>query len=379
MADTGSAGFWSYTHRDDELVEGRILRLAKKIGNAFELITGKELEVFVDSTEISWGDSWRERIDKALLNGTFLIPIVTPKFFLSQECRKEVLTFSGHAASLGLDDLLLPIYYVDVPALNEDPSADEVMAIIAKRQWVDWRHLRLEDEGSQRYRSAINEMALRLKGIVESVSPSPILTALESGSAEESSEDEPGFLDVMARAEEVMPRWSETLNEISEVTTDIGSHAQWASDAMAESDRRGRGFAGRLAVVRQMKQRLETPVIRYASLSSKYASELVAIDPAFIAVIRQVADGGLAESDLSAAREFFGVIKGLVESSRQVYPMLEEFSDSVKVPAQQSSDLRPLMKKLGSSIQQVIDGRTIIEEWGRLIDETGLIDDADGQ
>ncbi len=349
--------------------------MATKIGNAFELITGKELAVFVDNTEISWGDSWRERIDKALLNGTFLIPIVTPKFFLSQECRKEVLTFSGHAASLGLDDLLLPIYYVDVPALNEDPSTDEVMAIIAKRQWVDWRDLRLEDEKSQRYRTAINDMALRLKEIVESASPSPILAGLEPSDAEDASEEEPGFLDVMARAEEVMPRWSETLNDISGVTTEIGSHAQWTSNAMKESDRRGRGFAGRLAVIREMKQRLDGPVDKYADLSSKYASELVAIDPAFIAVIRQVADGGLTEGDLSAAREFFRVIKGLVESSQQVFPMLEEFSESVKMPAQQSSDLRPLMKKLQLAIQQVIDGRTIIEEWGRLIDETGLMGD----
>ncbi|MCX5604180.1 toll/interleukin-1 receptor domain-containing protein, partial [Streptomyces phaeochromogenes] len=73
--NTGPAGFWSYTHRDDEIDEGRIKRLAKKIANEFEGITAEELHVFLDKNDIKWGDEWRNRIDTALTGSTFFMPI----------------------------------------------------------------------------------------------------------------------------------------------------------------------------------------------------------------------------------------------------------------------------------------------------------------
>ncbi|WP_149030417.1 hypothetical protein [Kitasatospora sp. MBT66] len=80
MADNEPSGFWSYTHRDNDLDGGRILRLAEAIRNEFEIITGNELKVFVDSKSISWGDEWKLRIDTAIFGITFLIPVMTPRF-----------------------------------------------------------------------------------------------------------------------------------------------------------------------------------------------------------------------------------------------------------------------------------------------------------
>lgn len=137
-------GFWSYTHRDDELNKGRIRELAKLISDEYEVITAEDLRIFVDKNDLEWGAEWRSRIEAALAGTTFCIPIVTPAFFKSPECRREVLTFSGHARSLGLEELLLPILYVKVPGLSED-SPDEVMSLIANRQYVDWTKLRTED------------------------------------------------------------------------------------------------------------------------------------------------------------------------------------------------------------------------------------------
>ncbi|MFI6583208.1 toll/interleukin-1 receptor domain-containing protein [Embleya sp. NPDC050493] len=167
MNNEHPVGFWSYTHRDDELDDGRIRRLAQSIGDEFEIITGEELKVFVDKKSIEWGDGWRIRIDTALTSSTFLIPIITPRYFKSQQCRREIITFAGHAASLGLDELLLPIHYVNVPELTDNKDEDEVIALIRKRQWVDWRDLRLEDEKSPEYRKAINQLAARLSKILE--------------------------------------------------------------------------------------------------------------------------------------------------------------------------------------------------------------------
>ncbi|MFD0544340.1 toll/interleukin-1 receptor domain-containing protein [Streptomyces mexicanus] len=98
-------GFWSYTRRDDEIEQGKIKRLVDLISNEFEIMTGRELHIFFDKEDISWGEEWRSRIDSALMGTTFMIAIVTPRFLRSQECRREVITFSSHASSRGLDDL----------------------------------------------------------------------------------------------------------------------------------------------------------------------------------------------------------------------------------------------------------------------------------
>lgn len=230
----GPAGFWSYTHRDDELDEGRIRRLAVAIAHAFEITVGDELHVFVDNSSISWGEQWRARLDSALTSTTFLIPIVTPKFLRSQECRREIITFSSHAASLGLDDLILPIHYVNVPQLTEENSSDEVVQLISRRQWVDWRQLRLKDESSPEYRQAVNQLALRLKGILEAP-PAGGPIAIASGNTEA---DQPGFLDSLAEMEVALPEWAETVQEFGKVLNSLNEKTQDSATLLKQSDER---------------------------------------------------------------------------------------------------------------------------------------------
>lgn len=158
-------GFWSYVQSDNENSRQRIRRLADLIRAEFSLITGEELRLFTDR-DIEWGQHWEARIDQALRAVTFLIPIITPSYFKSEACRKELLTFSGHASSRGLDELLLPIYYVPVPALDEHrEGVDQAVDLIAKTQWRDWRDLRLTSEDDPAYLEAINGAAMRLADI----------------------------------------------------------------------------------------------------------------------------------------------------------------------------------------------------------------------
>jgi hypothetical protein len=83
------AGFWSYARDDDERDGHGLLRLAARIQDEFALVTGETLTLFVDRNEISWGDEWRRRIETALAETTFFVPIITPLYFKRQECRRE--------------------------------------------------------------------------------------------------------------------------------------------------------------------------------------------------------------------------------------------------------------------------------------------------
>jgi hypothetical protein len=122
------------------------------------------LELFLDRDSLDWGDAWRDRINLALGSAPFFIAVITPKFVRSEECRKELIAFSGEAKSRGFDRLLLPILYIDVPGLSEN-SDDEVLALIARTQFVDWTKLRLMDPNSPQVLQAINELALRIRDL----------------------------------------------------------------------------------------------------------------------------------------------------------------------------------------------------------------------
>ncbi|MEU2434536.1 toll/interleukin-1 receptor domain-containing protein [Streptomyces sp. NPDC007861] len=367
MNTIGPAGFWSYTHRDDQLDEGRIRRLAEAIAHAFEITTGDELHVFVDSNSIAWGEQWRARLDSALTSTTFLIPIVTPKFLKSQECRREIITFSGHAASLGLDDLILPIHYVNVPQLTEENSSDEVVQLISRRQWVDWRRLRLEDERSPEYRQSVNQLALRLKGILETPPASGPIAILSS----DTEADQPGFLDSLAEMEVALPEWAETVQEFGKVLESLNKKTQDSAALMQQSDARGGGFAGRLHVTNELAATLSEPVGKLTELGGRYSAELSRIDPGIIAMIRMIGEGQVTQQEEESAREIFGQLTEMIAAARDAVPNLRGLSEGAKVMASGSRALRPLMNSIQTAVQQVVDGQTIIEEWGRMIDELG--------
>jgi hypothetical protein len=120
------AGFWSYAHGDNELDGGAVLELARLIAAEYNLISGEPLELFVDQRSIAWGENWRERIDSSLAQTTFFIPIVTPRYFTRPECRRELLEFAAKANSLGAEELLLPILYVDVPDFSTETQTKQL-------------------------------------------------------------------------------------------------------------------------------------------------------------------------------------------------------------------------------------------------------------
>ncbi|MFE5075394.1 toll/interleukin-1 receptor domain-containing protein [Streptomyces halstedii] len=359
-------GFWSYTHRDDELNKGRIRELAKLISDEYEVITAEDLRIFVDKNDLEWGAEWRSRIEAALAGTTFCIPIVTPAFFKSPECRREVLTFSGHARSLGLEELLLPILYVKVPGLSED-SPDEVMSLIANRQYVDWTKLRTEDSNSPAHRKAVENLAERLVGILER----SVQVASENERDIESPEgEESTLLEMMAGMEAAFPRWTSVVEEFASVMEVIGRETGLAAEEIQRSDAQGGGFAGRLRVSHQLAERITVPVDRFYELGNLYSAELVNVEPGILALIREAPRQAVSAEELGTVEEFFSNVRGAVAASRANIPALRVFSENVSALKGLSKAMRPLAVKMESAVRQVMDGQAILDEWERLINDT---------
>jgi hypothetical protein len=203
MPTEAVAGFWSYAHEDDKLDGGAILELARLIAEEYNLISGEPLELFVDRDSIAWGEEWRSRIDGALTQTTFFIPIITPRYFTRPECCRELLEFTAKAKSLGVQELLLPILYVEPQDFSME-SQDEAVLLIAKTQYVDWRTNRLAEFSSREYRSSVNALARRLLEIARTVSENQFNRELKTDPEEKGTY---GITDVLERVEALLPPW----------------------------------------------------------------------------------------------------------------------------------------------------------------------------
>ena len=105
-----------YLRRVDQHDQGRLTDLRKRLEGEVQLYRGEEdFAIFQDREDIRWGQQWRSRIEDSLNDVTFLIPIITPGFFRSKECRDEIDLFLQRERKLGRSDLILPIYYIDYP------------------------------------------------------------------------------------------------------------------------------------------------------------------------------------------------------------------------------------------------------------------------
>jgi parallel beta-helix repeat protein len=162
------AAFMSYVRFIDEHDYGRLTEFRKRLSSEVRAQTGRPFTIFQDRADIGFGQNWQQRIDETIDAATLLIAIVTPEFFLSEECRREVLRFVERERQLRRRDLILPVYYIgaremDDPALRD---GDDVARVLASRQHADWRKLRSKEISSPDAFAKIVEIAERIRDVV---------------------------------------------------------------------------------------------------------------------------------------------------------------------------------------------------------------------
>jgi hypothetical protein len=362
----GASGFWSYVRQDDEAVGRRITRLAAHVQDAYGLITGEGLELFVDRTSLEWGDAWGERIDVAIAGTTFFIPVLTPRYFESSECRQELLKFLGEARRGGVEQLLLPVYYVTVSDLEGEPT-DELMIAVKERHWEDLREIRLLDGESGPYRAAVDRLAQRIARIAQSVSHVPDVAPSETADGivdkdEPDGEDDesPGTIEKLGEGEQALTQLSKTLDAMNAENKELGALAVKATQAIKDSDKHNRGFAGRMAITQRYAQSLQAPAARIQELGQRYTSELMKVHAMTTTILE------IAEGDHETAQEVEGYLQSVVGLSRAAGEAVESTRGlvrSLQDNAKLSRSLRPPTRQITAGLQAFVDGEAIIAEW----------------
>jgi TIR domain len=362
MADT--RGFWSYVHADDGAEGGRIRQIADDLSAAYEMMTVEPLRLFVDRSHIEWGNEWRESIDASLSTIVFFIPVVTPRYFQSVECRRELSLFARRADQLGVRQLLMPILYVDHPSFHAEPPVDELVEHVKSFHWEDWTDLRFESPESPSYRRAIAKMAQRLAqaGLqVEQVDTSAVPDV-----GELDDDDSPGFIDLLARAEEAMAGWVDTLGNLNSSIETVAAITTDGAARIKVAESRGKPLAGRLEVFRQLAVEFDAPSSEIQETANVFTSQLNDIDAGIQTIIAKAIeelDEGSGESLLGQLAEFRGQLQVLAEAADEGLGALSGMVDSINSVEDQSRNIRPILRRMRRGLTVLADGRNVINGW----------------
>jgi TIR domain len=153
--------FLSYAQVDDEYANGAVSQLRTLIEKEGRRVTGQKLfTIFRDKDHIFPGETFEFTIAEALKQSFILIPIITPTYFESEPCLRELEQFIEKENILGRQDLVIPIYFVEANdmlrteyAMQGRPeNVQRAASIFKQRQYVDFRQFCrtgfLEKDGS---------------------------------------------------------------------------------------------------------------------------------------------------------------------------------------------------------------------------------------
>jgi hypothetical protein len=368
-------GFWSYVHADNNAEGERIVRLARDVKEQFQVLTGEELSLFLDKDAIEWGKNWREAIDSNLETGAFFIPVMTPRYFMSPECRRELHTFARRATDLGMLELILPLYYVDVPEINNSETADELIKLVNTFQREDWRDLRFTEITSEAYRRAVAKLAARLVEANKQAEQTsvPIPKAILGEVTDEDLDESPGFIDQIATAEETLLQWPDTLKSITQEISSIGAIMKDGTDDIQRADNQGMGFSARLVVARKIASRISDPTEKIWALSNKFASQVHDVDAGIRTIIehtpKEISENPESKDNFC---NFFGAINQLNNATNYALENIQGMINSIEPIEKLSKDMRPILRRLKQGLTIMVESMDVSGEWINLINETGI-------
>jgi hypothetical protein len=382
-------GFWSYVHKDDKAEGGRIIQLAQDLKEQYEMIACEEIDLFVDREDLRWGQAWREAIDLQLESVAFFIPIITPQFFRSSECRRELSTVASHAESYGVEDLILPIIYLYPQDFNDEDNEDVLVNLIKSLNWEDWTKNRFRNLDDGEYRKDVFRLANFLyeanikseqeiideikhpEVIDEDIMESKLRDIEIDRIQDDDTDDALGVLDKLAISEEKLEQLPDILDSMTEDLHDLTNIMQQSTDDVKKSS--AGGFGARLLIMKRTAKKLREPVENIWSKSNLYASHIHDVDVGYRILIKnapmEIEDDPESKpkycSLFDSIRYMFRESMGMVQSAKD---LIEVFSPFEK----QSRDMRPIVRRLKDGLTILIESTSVSKDWVDLIDDTGI-------
>lgn len=193
------------------------------------------------------------------------------------------------------------------------------------------------------------------------VKPEEVARAIEESSKPDEDEslsvDEPGFIDLLAEGETGIHEVAKELADAASVMQEITERISQVTNDVEESDRRGKGFAGRLLITRRLAASLSDPCRKFEELANEYLESLnktnVMVD---YLMERMEREGDRSES-------FLNSLLGLTDAADTTNVQLATFLEQARNLRKISRELAPISKTIERSLNRYMKGNSTIIEW----------------
>lgn len=152
----------SYSHEDNDYLDGAIVRLAEDIAREYRFQYGTDIKLFVDEQSINWEEQWQSALSTAVDATTFIMPSITPGYISSAACRDELQRFVGRVAGAANCHVLSLLWqqYRGTASERQNPA---IVRIIEEHQHEDVSALRDLAPSDKTYRLRVRELAEKIR------------------------------------------------------------------------------------------------------------------------------------------------------------------------------------------------------------------------
>jgi hypothetical protein len=192
-----------------------------------------------------------------------------------------------------------------------------------------------------------------------------------SDGAEPGPDDPAGFIDLVAAAEDRYGELTESAELISADISSMGRLAESATTEMHESDSRGAGMRGRLAVAARFASRLNDVAGELESHVGQYAEAMETISAGTLALIEQV-ETNTAELQDDQVQNWALTTRRLAKTVRESLASLNGMSSSMQANARLSRVLRPATRRVTDSFARLENASSEVDEWDRRLQTLGV-------
>ncbi len=367
---------FSYAHDDDSADGGRIVQLTQHLEAEYALLTGNGISVIIDVSHLRWGDDWSQRLSDAVAESTFFICVITPRFFMSTECRRELQDFADIATKAGRQALVLPLYYVNVDDLGPQ-SADPLRAYVSQLQWFDWRDARLAAVGTEPYRVKVNELAAALiTRLQELDDPAALSAAAEvEGIAQVSTSptEQDGLLERLLAGLSSLESVATHVDGINSTFVAIGEASQRRAGQLVSTGDAKTQMARRIHVANQLAHDLAPLSEDIHKRVSDYVAEVEKADDFIDSAFELASYIDAAEQD--EPTRFAAALIDLSNQTQASFQEVDALIAAIRNVEPLTKNLRAPAGLLRISIQTFRDTESRIQAWARRAEQ--FLQDAD--
>ena len=179
----------------------------------------------------------------------------------------------------------------------------------------------------------------------------------------------PGFLDLIAEAEDNQQPLVEAVQAIGERLAELGRGAESATRRMAESDARGAGMRGRLAITTEFAYEIDQISDELERDVDKYVTAISAVSSGNLAIIERLEED---PAQLQGAMDLGRLLRQLAERTRVALESQQGFVSSMNEAARASRVMRAPVRRVSSALDRFAASTQVMDEWDRRLQALGV-------